>query len=585
MVVYENGGFVESPVPPALKPTSQSPEGPETGVKVCTTKQVSKNRKVITGLASFTVLTLLTILVVCLIVFIGSTKPPHIVLILADDLGWGDVGWHNSDLKTPHLTKLAKQGVILNQFYSQPICTASRAALLSGRYPFKLGLQGSRPIVAGDGSGLPLQHTLLPKTLKESGYTNYLIGKWHLGFEEWASTPTRRGFDYFLGFYNGMQDYFYHTTSKWDAVNGTVGYDMRRETPANSSTGVECEILWDANGTFSGLIYTEDAKRIISSHDASIPMFLMLSFPHPHSPIQIPQEYTSVNDDIHNSYRRKYAGLVSSMDDSVGEIVAALESKGIMEDTVIIFMSDNGGTIYDTNTNPNGASNFPLRGDKGGLWEGGVRVPAFISGRGVPRGRVSNGLMHITDWYPTIVALAQGNVNGLDGVDQTSLLMSGGVSSRSSFIYDIDPVFRQAAVRSSKWKLIVGNSTVTKVDTWYPPLTEESSAYPTPQPFQSVTFKKIMELVTAFKSNNDTCKTSLCFFPSNLYDNVQLFNIEKDEFEFKNVADDNRDIVDEHLAMIDIQMKSLIRPTNLFQLPNPAANPNYFNGTWMPYLP
>ena len=131
----------------------------------------------------------------------------------------------------------------------------------------------------------------------------------------------------------------------------------------------------------------------------------------------------------------------------------------------------------------------------------------------------------------------------------------------------------------------MGNSTVTKVDTWYPPLTQESSAYPTPQPFQSVTFKKIMELVTAFKSNNDTCKTSLCFFPSNLYDNVQLFNIEKDEFEFKNVADDNRDIVDEHLAMIDIQMKSLIRPTNLFQLPNPAANPNYFNGTWMPYLP
>ena len=161
---------------------------------------------------------------------------------------------------------------------------------------------------------------------------------------------------------------------------------------------------------------------------------------------------------------------------------------------------------------------------------------------------------------------------------------SGGVSGRETLIYDIDPVYRQSAVRTSKWKLIVGNSTVNGVDTWYPPLTEETSTYPPIPHFKNITYPKIKGLLKAFAMNEEDCKTSKCLFPTDLYDHVQLFNIEKDQFEFKNVAEDNRDIVDELLVLLDEQMQYMIRPTNLLQPPNPAANPNYFNGTWMPFL-
>ncbi|OWF52331.1 Arylsulfatase B [Mizuhopecten yessoensis] len=312
-------------------------------------------------------LTMYILYTLAFVVTITDAKQPHIVFMVADDYGWNDVGFHNPDMITPNIDKLAYEGVILNQSYVQPVCSPSRHAFMTGIYPFKSGLQ-HLVIKAKQASCSPLGTPFLSEYLKKLGYATHIIGKWHLGYCKWECTPTFRGFDTFYGFYNGREDYYNRS------VFG--GNDFRNGEEA---------ILPDRT-TYSTYIYADRDKQVISQHDKDKPFFLYFPFQSPHEPIEVPTKYENMYSNIKHEGRRKYSGMVTAMDDMVGTVTAALKEKGMYNDTLFVFTADNGGAhIFH-------ASNYPLRGAKVTIYEGGTRAVALIAGAGLEKtGYTYNG--------------------------------------------------------------------------------------------------------------------------------------------------------------------------------------------------
>lgn len=374
---------------------------------------------------------------------LAAESRPNIVLIVADDLGWKDVGFHDSDIKTPTLDKLAEGGVRLEQFYAQPMCTPTRAALMTGRYPFRYGLQ-TAVISASHTYGLPTDEWLLPQALKEAGYKTAIIGKWHLGHADRKYWPRQRGFDYQYGPLIGEIDYFTHE------AEGVV--DWYRENQRVKEEGYSTDLLGN------------DAVQFIEQQSAAAPFFLYLTFNAAHTPYQATQEYLDKYAGISDPSRRAYAASITAMDTQVGRVVAALDEKKLRDNTLIVFMSDNGGTrnamftgaIADVSKIKIPCDNGPFREGKGTLYEGGTRVVAFANWPGhLKAGSRVDGLMHAVDLYPTFVDLAHGKLDKskpLDGVDQWSTISAGATSPRHEIVYNIEP-FR-AAVREGDWKLI-----------------------------------------------------------------------------------------------------------------------------------
>ncbi|KAG5853364.1 hypothetical protein ANANG_G00072520 [Anguilla anguilla] len=314
-------------------------------------------------------------------------KPPHIIFILTDDQGFHDVGYHGSDIRTPTLDKLAAEGVKLENYYIQPICTPSRSQLITGRYQIHTGLQHSiiRP---RQPNCLPLDQVTLPQKLQEAGYATHMVGKWHLGFYKRECLPTRRGFDTYFGSLTGSVDYY--TYDSCDGP-GMCGYDL------HEGEGV----AWGRGGKYSTHLYTQRVRKILAAHDPRRPVFIFLSFQAVHTPLQSPKEYLHQYRDVANVARRRYAAMVSVVDEAVRNVTYALRKYGFYRDSVLVFSTDNGGQPFA------GGSNWPLRGRKGTYWEGGIRGVGFVHSPLLRRRRrVSRALVHITDWYPTLVALA-----------------------------------------------------------------------------------------------------------------------------------------------------------------------------------
>ncbi|VDI46551.1 Hypothetical predicted protein, partial [Mytilus galloprovincialis] len=388
------------------------------------------------------------------------SKSPNIVFIVADDLGWNDVGFHNPAIISPNIDYLAKNGMILNNSYVQPVCSPSRNAFLSGFYPFKSGLQNF-VILPQAPSCAPLNRTFLPQKLKELGYATHMIGKWHLGMCKWECTPTYRGFDTFYGYYNGQEDYYNYTV-----LNGSDFRDNKEPIRPNE---------------YSTYAYARRADKIITQHNKSQPMFLYLPFQSVHEPIQVPEIYENMYQDIKNEGRRKYSGMVTAMDDAIGNVTESLKRNGMFEDTLIIFTADNGGwTTFSGN-------NYPLRGGKATVYEGGTRASAFVYGSGLQKPyTVFDGMIHAVDWMPTILSAAGGGqVSGIDGVDLWPSISEGVPSSlRSEFIYNLDdslvPIVGHAAIRMGNYKLIEGFAGA--YNGWYPvPENEEDSEIEEPK--------------------------------------------------------------------------------------------------------
>lgn len=369
-------------------------------------------------------------------------RQPNIILIVADDLGWKDLGFQGAtDLRTPNLDRLAREGARFEQFYVQPMCTPSRAALLTGRYPMRYGLQTM--VIPSKGTyGLSADEFLLPQVLGAAGYKTAIIGKWHLGHADRRYWPRQRGFDYAYGAVLGEIDYFTH-----DAHGVT---DWQRDNEPVREEGYVTTLLGD------------DAVRLIEGwRDEGRPFFLYLAFTAPHAPYQAPEEYVQRFAGIPDKTRRTYAAMIACMDDQVGRVVGALEKTGQRGDTLIIFHSDNGGTRDARLTGEGKVESIPcdngaLRGGKGQLYEGGTRVPAFANWPGrIPPGTVVGTPVHVVDILPTLASLAGASTKKclpLDGTDISGALLRGEPTGRTEVVYNIEP-FR-AAIREGDWKLV-----------------------------------------------------------------------------------------------------------------------------------
>lgn len=372
-----------------------------------------------------------------------AASKPNILYIMADDLGWKDVGFHGSDIKTPTLDSLAAKGAKLEQFYAQPMCTPTRAALMTGRYPLRYGLQ-TAVIPQGHTYGLATDEWLLPQALKDAGYDTAIIGKWHLGHADKKFWPRQRGFDYQYGPLIGEIDYFTHK------VDGKVDWYRNNEVVEEEG--------------YSTTLLGNDAVRLIKEHDAATPLFLYLAFNAVHTPYQAPDEYLDRYKSIEDQSRRAYAASATAMDEQIGRVIAALDQKGMLDNTLIIFQSDNGGTrdamfagaITDMSKVVLPADNGPYRAGKGTLYEGGTRVVALATWPGhIKEGSTVNEMIHTVDFYPTLIGVAGGNLGKnkpLDGVDVWGTISEGKPSPRTEIVYNIEP-FR-AAIRDGEWKLV-----------------------------------------------------------------------------------------------------------------------------------
>lgn len=395
--------------------------------------------------------TCVSLLAAALIPSVGiAADQPNILYIVADDIGWKDVGFHQAvDIKTPNLDRLAAEGARLESFYVQPMCTPTRAALLTGRYPFRYGLQTL--VIPSKGTyGLSMEERTLPELLKDAGYHTTMVGKWHLGHADRKYWPCQRGFDYHYGALIGEIDYFTresHGVLDWQRNNAPV----REE-------GYVTQLL----GT--------DAVRLIEKDDGKKPLFMYLAFTAAHSPYQAPKEYLERYSKIQDPNRRAYAGQIACMDDEIGKVIAALEKRKMRENTLIIFHGDNGGTKSKMFVGEGAVSTIPcdngeLNGGKGQLYEGGTRVPAFVNWPGrVKAGEITTPI-HITDMLPTLVKIAGGTTEKcqvLDGVDAWPAIAEGKPTARKEIVYNVDPF--GAAVRQGDWKLVVRAVIPAKVE-------------------------------------------------------------------------------------------------------------------------
>lgn len=363
-----------------------------------------------------------------------TEQRPNVVLILADDLGYAGIGCQGArDIPTPHIDGLAAAGVRLTSGYvTCPVCAPTRAGLLTGRYQQRFGFETNPgpQAFADPNFGLPQSEKTLAERLKDLGYVTGMFGKWHVGYRT-GLRPTERGFDEFYGFLSGAHDYL------------TGGMGVARQAMLRGTKQVqEHEYLTDAFG--------REAVSFIERH-RDRPFFLYLPFNAVHAPLQADSKYLKRFDHIANEKRRIHCAMVSALDDNVGRVLEALRRHGLEERTLVIFLSDNGGPTPQTT-----ASNAPLRGFKGQLWEGGIRVPFIMQWKGkLPAGKVYDAPVSALDIVPTVMAATGKPVPAseeLDGVDLTPYLMGTRSGEPHEVLY-----WRfqsQRAIRKGDWKLV-----------------------------------------------------------------------------------------------------------------------------------
>jgi arylsulfatase A-like enzyme len=390
----------------------------------------------------------------------SEARKLNFVVIVGDDMGWSDVGFNGGGIPTPTLDSLAHSGVILDNYYTHPVCTPSRAALMTGRYASNAGLPG--PLLGSSPFGLPESMSTLAEELHSRGYATHMVGKWHLGFAKWSMTPLQRGFDTFFGCYGGAAGHYSkYLFAFYDLRKGPVGY-------------------FDASRTHSTTLFANEAIQRIHEHGAlkrsghDKPFFLYLPFLAAHAPLQADPHHVAKCAHLPTERRQKFCALVAGMDEAVANITKALKEED-MEDTVIIFTTDNGGMPHE------GGSPYPFRGTKLSAFEGGARGPAFVTGPSdlfSVRSYRYKGLFHIADWFSTILYLSDTegkgspdytpkmlkrlrgqivNTEPIDGLNMWHAISTNGTSPREEAVITIDPYIKEYAIRIGRWKLILGH--------------------------------------------------------------------------------------------------------------------------------
>jgi len=360
---------------------------------------------------------------------------PNIVIMMADDLGWNDVGFHGSSIKTPSLDRLAAEGIELTRFYTNPVCTPTRAALMTGRDPVEMGFAHS-VIPPWFNVGVPLDEHFISETFLDAGYQTGMIGKWHLGHHNRAQTPNARGFDYFYGNLTSGPDYYDHQSR-------VGGLDWQRNGSSIVEPGYNTELIAD------------DAQRFIRDRDRKRPFFLYIPWNAPHTPLQAPKwlmvKYVGQLD----PRRIIFSAMTESMDAGIGAILRTLEEQGLAENTIVLFLSDNGGMPAV------GARNTPLRGGKGGTFEGGIRVPAVIRWpKKLVGSRKLDQVINVYDVFPTLAAAAGvelGSDKPLDGVNLLASITDDAKLQHKPMFFGADTLTPEAVrygVIRWPWKLV-----------------------------------------------------------------------------------------------------------------------------------
>lgn len=352
--------------------------------------------------------------------------------MVADDLGWADVGYHGAKTATPNIDRLSREGVRLSSFHAAPLCSPTRAGLLTGRWPIRYGM-GDSVITPWRRWGLPTTEFTLAQLLERAGYGRRgIFGKWHLGHYEQRLLPLNRGFTRFYGHYNGFVDYF---TKKREGER-----DWHLDFAASQDEGYATDLVG------------REAAAFIAASPADEPFFLYVPFSAPHSPLQAKPDDVARYAHIADADRRTYAAMVDSLDQAVGAVLSAIDAKGIARDTFVLFFSDNGGVSRY-------GSNLPWRGDKGSVYEGGVRVPAIVRWpAGIEGGREIQATTGYIDVYPTVkrvAGLTGSDPNPLDGVDMLDVIRGGPAPSRDWFTYIAQGAPEASAIQDGAWKLVV----------------------------------------------------------------------------------------------------------------------------------
>jgi arylsulfatase A-like enzyme len=366
-----------------------------------------------------------TFVIAVLVAFttIGSAQTsklaPNVLILLVDDLGWNDVGFHLPSAPTPNLNRFAKEGLELQRFYTYPVCSPARAALLSGMMPRRFGIVD---VIGPQQAGLPKGGATLPAAFRAAGYQTSLIGKWHLGG---ANPPMQCGFDHFYGFMGAEIDYYKHT-----GQHGAARIDWQRDGRIVEEEG------------YSTDLFADEAIRQITTRDAKRPFFIEVAFNAAHFPLAAPAELVAKHkaDGL-------YGAVLEALDLAIGRILAALDEQKLRDHTLVLFYSDNGAEKRVSN-------NAPLSNGKGTVYEGGIRTPCAIRWPGhVPAGAVTQQPVSGQDWFPTLAAAAgvplPTNAT-LDGSNQWPAIQSGKLVRRPPFLiaaYDI-------ALFDGDWKLI-----------------------------------------------------------------------------------------------------------------------------------
>ena len=343
----------------------------------------------------------------------ANANLPHIVMMLVDDWGWANVGYHRDpptrEVATPNIDELVKQGLELNQHYAYKFCSPSRSSLISGRLPIHVNDLNLAPVnynpddpVSGF-SAIPRNMTGIAKKMKGAGYATHQVGKWDAGMATPDHTPKGRGFDTSFGYFHHANDYYKETAGDCNKTSIVDLWEIDRPAHGINGTGPD---------NYEEGLFKERLLSVVSKHDPSTPLFLYYA-PHiVHAPYQVPDKYLKRFSFIDNQLRQYYHAMVNYLDDVVGELTDALKKKGMWDNLLFVTSSDNGGPVHQGT----GANNYPLKGGKVTDWQGGVRVNAFVSGGYLPekmRGQKTDGYIHLADWYGTFCAIA-----GVDPTDE-----------------------------------------------------------------------------------------------------------------------------------------------------------------------
>ena len=424
-----------------------------------------------------------------------SADKPNIVIILTDDLGWGDVSYHGGFIPTPNIDQLAEDGVELNRFYANPVCSPTRASLLTGLHIFNHGVV--RPFMnpAAEQTGMPPELKIMPQYFKEAGYQTALSGKWHLGMAKEEFWPTNRGFDTSYGHMSGGIGYFDHTAA------GRL--DWHRNGKSLVEEGYSTELI------------ANEAINIIQNKDKDRPLFLYVAFNAPHTPIEAPLKNIKSFAYLDDKKDQVYAANVNALDFEIGKILNAIEEEGILNETIILFFSDN-GPVFDIDPivkviapnliNAKG-STAGLKGSKTSALEGGIRVPAVIWWKGVIEKSKSDQFFFVQDILPTLLSasgISISNNTKFDGKDKWINLTTNTIIPPENAFIGSRVISDERALFNDEWKLYSSKPQLIPVSASYKLFNIIKDPYEKNDlsEVKSEVFKKMKKTITSYEERD-----------------------------------------------------------------------------------